>query len=100
MLKHFERNWNPKSLISYADRRWSRGKLYEALGFKLDHVSAAAYWYVKDQRRYSRVLFQKHKLKDLLDQFDPNKSEQKNMLDNGYDMIFDCGNLAFIKNYS
>ena len=100
LLKHFEKAYSPKSLISYADRRWSRGKLYEALGFKLDHVSAAAYWYVKNQRRYSRVLFQKHKLKDLLDQFDPNKSEQKNMLDNGYDMIFDCGNLAFIKNYS
>jgi len=33
LLKHFERNYNPKSLISYADRRWSQGKLYEALGF-------------------------------------------------------------------
>ena len=45
LLKHFERNLKPKSLVSYADRRWSQGKLYKALGFKLDHISAPNYWY-------------------------------------------------------
>lgn len=45
LLKHFEREYQPKSLVSYADRRWSRGKLYEALGFKLDHISKPNYWY-------------------------------------------------------
>jgi hypothetical protein len=33
LLKYFERNYNPKSLISYADRRYSNGKLYYSLGF-------------------------------------------------------------------
>ena len=45
LLKHFERKHSPKSLVSYADRRWSRGKLYEALEFKLDHISKPNYWY-------------------------------------------------------
>ena len=66
LLKHFERNWNPKSLISYADRRWSRGKLYEALGFKIDHVSRPDYWYLKPSNPtilYRREKFQKRKLK-------------------------------------
>lgn len=99
LLAYFERNWHPKSLISYADRRWSRGKLYEALGFKLDHISKPNYWYVKNQKRFSRVLFQKHKLKESLESFDSSKTEQQNMLNNGYDMIFDCGNLVFMKNY-
>ena len=99
LLKHFERNWNPKSLISYADRRWSMGKLYEALGFKLDHVSGPDYWYVKNQQRFSRVQFQKHKLRKILPNFDPEKTEVENMLDNDYRRIFDCGNLVFLKEY-
>jgi hypothetical protein len=33
LLKYFEINYNPKSIISYADRRYSNGKLYYALGF-------------------------------------------------------------------
>ena len=100
LLMHFERNWHPKSLISYADRRWSRGKLYEALGFELDHISKPDYWYVKDQRRYSRVRFQKHKLKDLLANFDARKTEVQNMLEAGYLRVFDCGNFVFLKRYA
>lgn len=48
LLKAFERQWKPTSLVSYADRRWSQGKLYGAIGFKLDHISAPDYWYSKD----------------------------------------------------
>jgi hypothetical protein len=48
LLKYFERNYQPKSLVSYADRRWSQGKLYKALGFTLDTISPPNYWYWKD----------------------------------------------------
>ena len=100
LLKYFERNYNPKSLVSYADRRWSTGKLYKALDFKLDHVSAPNYWYWKNNYTlFSRNKFQKHKLPKLLDMYDPNKTEIQNMSDNGYKRIFDCGNLVFIKIY-
>ena len=47
LLRYFERNWKPNSIVSYADRRWSQGKLYKALGFKLDHISKPNYWYFK-----------------------------------------------------
>lgn len=100
LLKHFERQYHPKSIVSYADRRWSRGKLYEALGFTLDHVSAPNYWYFNDYKSMnlqSRVKFQKHHLSDLLECFDPTKSEIENMRANGYHRIFDCGNLVFTK---
>ena len=101
LLKHFERSWHPKSIISYADRRWSRGKLYEALGFKLDHASGPNYWYFNKQslELYSRVKFQKHKLKNLLVNFDEKKTEVENMNANGFRRIFDCGNLVFVKKY-
>lgn len=100
LLKYFEQHYSPKSLISYADRRWSQGKLYNTLGFALDHISAPTYWYCKDQCRYSRIRFQKHKLKLLLPAFDENLSEIENMKNNKYSRIFDCGNYVFIKDYT
>ena len=100
LLRHFERNYKPKSLISYADRRWSQGKLYEALSFKLDHISGPDYWYTKGQKRFSRVKFQKHKLKTLLPVYDDALSEVENMKNNKYLRIYDCGNLVYVKQYS
>ena len=99
LLKYFERSWKPKSLVSYADRRWSQGKLYKALGFKLNHASGPNYWYFKNLKLESRIKYQKYKLKDILEVFDESKTEVENMIANGYHMIYDCGNLVFEKTY-
>ena len=99
LLKYFERNFNPKSIVTYADRRWSKGNLYFKLGFKLDHISTPNYFYVKNQHRFSRIQFQKHKLENILENFNPNLSEAQNMKNNGYGKIYDCGNLVFEKTY-
>ena len=69
LLKHFERTHKPKSLVSYADRRWSNGNMYKQLGFTLDHVSAPDYWYFNSYSNMilkSRMQFQKHMLKNIL----------------------------------
>jgi hypothetical protein len=100
LLKYFEKNYNPKSLVSYADRKWSCGKVYEKLGFKFIHNSNPNYWYYKKIILLeSRVKYQKHKLKNLLENFDENKTEVENMKANGYNRIFDCGNMVFEKIY-
>lgn len=102
LLAHFEKECKPSLLISYADRRWSKGKLYEALGFTLDHVSAPNYWYMRnnDISRIYRYAFRKSMQSKLLEKFDPNKTEIENMVDNGYNYIWDCGNYVFMKKYS
>ena len=100
LLRHFEKNLWPKSLVTYADRRWSQGGLYNVLGFDFVENSPPGYFYVKGCRRYSRVKFQKHKLNDQLESFDPSKTEVQNMKDNGYFRVFDCGNMVFEKVYS
>ena len=43
----------------------------------------------------SRIKYQKHKLKNILEKYDDKKSEKENMLDNGYDIIYDAGNLVY-----
>ena len=101
LLKAFERAYAPKSLVSYADRRWSTGNLYKALGFRFVRNSLPNYWYFKNPslRLESRIKYQKHRLKGLLPKFDENKTEVENMKANGYSRIFDCGNMVFVKEY-
>ena len=102
LLKYFERNYNPKSIISYANRRWSNGNLYKKLGFEFKESTKPNYFYFNPNENvlYSRVKFQKHKLKNLLDNFDDNLTETENMYNNNYRKIYDCGNLTFIKQFT
>lgn len=85
------------SIVSYANRRFSKGGLYEKLGFVKIGKSAPNYWYVQNGIiRYSRTQCQKHKLKSLLgDGFNENLSEVENMRVNGYYQLFDCGNYVY-----
>lgn len=103
LLKAFENTYHPKSIVSYADRRWTQNlnqnNLYYKNGFELVSKSQPNYFYVKNFLRESRIKYQKHKLPKLLKKFDPNKTEVENMRDNGYWRIFDCGNLVFEKLY-
>ena len=85
-----------KSCISYANRRWSCGKLYEAIGFEKIGESQPNYFYTRDYKTlFNRMKFQKHKLSGLIGDFDPNLSEYQNMVNNNYDRIWDCGNLIY-----
>lgn len=95
LLVHFRKS-HRGSIVSYADRRWSDGRLYEAIGFRLVGTSKPNYWYTKNRMKLSRYQCQKHLLPKLLgDGFNPALSESENMLANGYSRIYDCGNLVY-----
>lgn len=98
LLTHFRRNYNLSHLISFADRRWSSGNMYAKSGFELTRTSNPNYFYFRPDSPndlHSRVIFQKHKLKDKLAVFDDSLTEVENMRANGWDRIWDCGNLVF-----
>lgn len=97
LLHHFIKTHNPNSILSYANRNHSNGKLYHKLGFELIGTTQPGYFYTKKSIVYSRQQFQKHKLADKLDNFDPNLSEAVNMFNNGYRRFWNAGNLKFIK---
>lgn len=106
LLRHFEIAQRPKSIVSYADRRWTMDNgntVYDRLGFTRMSSSAPNYWYWKGKVGNlvleSRIKYQKHKLEKILQNFDASKSEVQNMIDNGYHRIFDCGNLVYVKEY-
>lgn len=101
LFNFFVKNYNPQSVISYSDKRWNTGTLYTKLGFNYSHTSAPNYWYFEQKNRLvvlSRQHFQKHKLKNKLDQFNPDLTEWENMKNNGYNRIWDCGNDVFVWN--
>jgi hypothetical protein len=107
LLATFEKENLPKSLISYANRRWSthietQRSLYTTIGFSFKYSTAPNFWYYKNKQPYeleSRLKYQKHKQKYLLDNFDATLSAEQNMKANNYRKIYDSGNHVFVKNY-
>lgn len=100
LFKHFVSSYNPKSVISYSDKRWSAGNLYKSIGFEYGWTSSPNYWYFKNNSDevFSRIKFQKHKLKSILTDFNPELTEWENMKNNGYNRIWDCGNDVWVWN--
>lgn len=101
ILKYFEINYKPSSILSFANRRWSNGKVYEKLGFKFIKNTKPNYFYFKENENklYKREKFQKHKLNKILTEYNPNNSEIQNMINNNYRIIYDSGNMKFVKTY-
>ena len=93
LLKHFVKVHNPKEIISYCDRRWSVGNMYEKLGFKLDHVSQPNYYYVINGKRENRFKYRKSEL--IKQGFNKDKSEHEIMLERGIYRIYDCGTKVY-----
>lgn len=91
LLTYFIKLIKPAKVVSYSDRRWSIGNVYEKNGFLNVGTSDPGYFWVKGKKRYSRILFQKHKLKNVLEKFDESLTEYQNCIANGYSIIWDCG---------
>lgn len=82
-----------KNIVSYADRRWSKGNVYESLGFSFVHVSAPSYFYIVNHKRENRIKYQKHKL--VANGADPTKTEHEIMKEMGFARIYDCGTIKY-----
>jgi len=98
LFKYFIDNYNPDEIISYADRSWSNGNLYEKLGFRLIHKTNPNYYYIIDK------IHRKHRFgfrKDILvkNGADPNKTEHEIMLEKGIFRIYDSGHLKYQINF-
>jgi hypothetical protein len=95
LFSYMVKKFNPKYIVSYADRRWSsllnvENSLYYKLGFKLDHISKPGYFYTDFVKRYNRFGFRKPKTDLLI-------NEAQFWEKYGFRRIWDCGNLVFVK---
>ncbi len=93
LLKHFIKTKKPIKIISYADRRWSQGNLYEKIGFKFVHNSKPSYYYIVGNNREYRFKYRKDIL--IKEGYDKNKTEHQIMLDRKIYRIYDCGSKRY-----
>jgi hypothetical protein len=88
ILKHFITNYNPKRIISYADKDWSEGLLYEKIGFTRIHETKPDYKYILNEIRVHKSRFRKSRLNTEL-------SESQEMRKSHIKKIWDCGKIKF-----
>ena len=86
LLKYFVKTYQPKSILTFADRRYSNGDLYKQLGFEFIGNTKPNYWYynnkTKEIKKHYRFGFRKDVL--IREGFDSYKTEKEIMLERGY----------------
>ena len=95
LISYFKKN-NQGSIISYSDRDKFDGSSYIASGFKLLKTNSPSYYYWKNGVKYNRLKFQKHKLQNILENYDKKLTEAENMFNNGFRRYWDCGSNVWV----
>lgn len=97
LLKFFRNKYNG-SIVTYADRTYSCGDLYNKNGFELIHVNAPSYYYVlkNTETLIYRSNLTKKKLLKKHPNLNPNWTEDEITRHLNYNKIWDCGTLTFL----
>ena len=99
LLHYFTTHYDWKNIVSYADKRWSIGNVYENLNFKKYNESQPNYYYVIGNERKYRFNFRKSILVKKYN-CSQNISEHDFCLSKKWYRIYDCGCLCYILNKS
>lgn len=97
LFKYFLKTYSPKSVISYSDIAKTTGKLYETLGFKMNHISNPQYHWTNGHTTLSRYQTQLKQLRKRgwLKEGET-KSESQVMREHGFNKIYDCGKKVWV----
>ena len=93
-LKYVKKLNGNAPILTYCDASHSDGTTYEKFGTLLYHTEPNYFYFKPNTDRESRMKFQKHKLKNLPNYSD-DKTEKQIMEENGWKIIYDCGNMVF-----
>jgi hypothetical protein len=91
LLSYFVKEYGVTRIVSYADRDWSVGNLYEVLGFTLVDESSPDYKYVVDGVRRHKQNYKKSNLGIQGQKI----TEKQHMTSLGYHRIWDCGKIKY-----
>lgn len=104
LLSSFVHEVKPKSIMSFADRRWTLNahkNMYTTLGFQFDGSTPPEYHYYNNKlhrlKRWSKFQFGKSSIaKKFPHIYHPEKTEWQMMQEAGFDRIWDCGKFRYI----
>ena len=94
LFKYFIKTVKPNNIVSYADKRWSNGNIYEKLRFHKYNESKPNYYYVIGNRRKNRFNFRKSILVKKYN-CPQDMSEHEFCKSKGWYRIYDCGCLCY-----
>lgn len=102
LFKYFIREYNPKYIVSFADRRWTIDKdsnLYTLLGFNLEKINQPDYRYYNDKidryKRIHKMTFNKNTLSKKYG-FPITMTEKEMTQELGYERIWNCGLFKYV----
>lgn len=102
IFTYFVRHYNPKIIVSFADRRWTLNvdnNLYTLLGFELESINKPDYKYynenVERYKRFHKMSFNKQTLHRKYG-FPLTMTETEMAKELGFDRIWDCGLFKFV----
>lgn len=93
LFNHFIKTHSPQYILSFANRDWSVGNVYDRMGMVMSGYTPPGYFYSNGSRREHRYNYQKHKLVEM--GFDDTKTEYQIMSERGYYRIWNTGNLIY-----
>ena len=105
LWNHFLKTIQPNSVVSYCDRRWFTGRIYEILKFTKRAEAKPTYWYTDYEKRFHRSKFTKKNAvktalvlypelsKENIEKY-PESQITKDII--GLDRIWDCGQDSWI----
>lgn len=93
LLNYFIEKYKPISLICYNDRRYTSNDLYVWLNFQFVKNTSPSYYYISldKKHRHNWIIFQKSRLKNILEKYNHDFTEHQNMQLNNFDVLYDCG---------
>jgi hypothetical protein len=93
LFKYYCKNYSFNNIVSYADRSWSNGDIYEKLNFIKKSETIPNFYYVIEGLRVNRFKYRKSEL--IKEGYDRNKTAHKIMNDRNIYRIYNSGNLKF-----
>lgn len=102
MLKHLLADLNfTGNVVSFSDNCHGYGKLYQSSGFSVDSYVKPAYYYTLNGKpKENRQSYMKSKIADKFGVDVSSKTEEQLMKELGYDRVWDCGKIKWIKKIS
>lgn len=96
LFKHFLKEQNPSSIISYCDLSKFSGDVYTSLGMKLDHINSPACIWSKNSEYIRHSLLLQRGYDQLFGtHYGKGTSNEELMIENGWLPVYDCGQSVY-----
>lgn len=96
LFKHFIKEYDPKSMISYCDLSKFNGSVYEKIGMKLDDTTEPNKIWSKEDKKITNNLLLSRGYDQLFNaSFGKGTSNEELMLKDGWLPVYDCGQARY-----